>query len=88
MSPCKCVIHGVIPLHLWIIKDKLGTSVMNESGGFYLHILSNIYLAERNLTFKQQYTFKQHQTQATKYFEVQATSMTSFRCQRNAQYNL
>ena len=48
-----------------------------------------------NITFKQQYTFKfykntlkQHQTQAAKYFEVQATSMTSCRCKYSAQYNL
>ena len=46
-----------------------------------------MYLAETNVTFKQQYAFKfykytskQHQAQATRYFEVQVTSMTSCRC--------
>ena len=54
-----------------------------------------LYLAETNITFKQQYTFKfykntlkQHQTQAAKYFEIQATSMTSCRWKYSAQYNL
>ena len=58
-------------------------------------IQSNIYLTETNITFRQQYTFKsykytfkQHQAQATKYFEVQATSMASCRCNYNSQYNL
>ena len=42
--------------------------------------IEHLYLAETNITFKQQYTFKfykytfkQQQAQATKYFEVQAT---------------
>ena len=54
-----------------------------------------MYLAETNITFKQQYTFKiykytfkQNQAQARKYFEVQATSITSCCCKYNAQYNL
>ena len=54
-----------------------------------------LIFAETNITFKQQYTFKfykytfkKHQAQATKYFEVQATSVTSCRCKFNAQYNL
>ena len=58
-------------------------------------IQSNLYFAETNITFKQQYTFKfckytfkQHQAQATKYFEVQATSMTSFRFKYNLQLSL
>ena len=63
----------------------MGTGAMNESVGFYWHIsywckYRATYLAETNITFKQQYTFKfykytfkQHQAQATKYFEVQAT---------------
>ena len=58
-------------------------------------ISSDIYLPETNITFKQQYTFKfykyifkQQQAQATKYFEVQTTSMTSCRCKYSAQYNL
>ena len=73
---------------------------MNKNVGFYLHILywykyrATCILLKRT-TFKQQYTFKfykytfkQQQAQATKYFEVQATSMTSCRCKYNAQYNL
>ena len=40
-------------------------------------------------TFKfYKYTFKQHQAKATKYFEVQATSMTSCHCKYTVQYNL
>ena len=49
--------------------------------------IDDIFLAEINMTFIQQYTFKfykyafkQHQAQATKYFEAQATSMASGRC--------
>ena len=70
---------------------------MNECWFLFTYIVliqSDIYLAETNITFKQQYTFKfykytfkQHQDQATKYFEVQATSMTSCCCKYNAQYN-
>ena len=71
---------------------------MNESVILFTYIAliqSDIYLAEINITFKQQYTFKfyrytfkQHQAQATKYFENQATSMTSCRCKCNVQYSL
>ena len=57
--------------------------------------MSDLNLAETNITFKQQYsfkfckyTFKQHQAQATKFFEVQATGMTVCHCMYNAQYNL
>ena len=94
MSPCK-----IDTPHLWIIKDKLGDKRYERECWFlftYIVLIqSDIYLAETNITFKQQYTFKfykytfkQHQAQATKYFEVQATSMTSCRCKYNAQYNL
>ena len=85
MSPCK---------------TDTPTFVDNKGGDKrYERVLVFIYIyhivAETNITFKQQYifkfykyTFKQHQAQATKYFEVQATSMTSCRCKYNAQYNL
>ena len=52
--------------------------------------IEHLYLAETNITFKQQYTFKfykytfkQQQAQATKYFEVQETEYykLSFRVQ-------
>ena len=79
MSPCK----SDTP-HLWIIKDKLGGKRYERECWFlFTYIVltqSDIYLAETNITFKQQYTFKfykytfkQQQAQATKYFEVQAT---------------
>ena len=63
---------------------------------FYINfVYSQAGYNEQQYAFKQQYTlkfykyiFKQRQSQATKYFEVQATSMTSFRCKYNAQYNL
>ena len=51
-------------------------------------VQSYIYLAETNINFKQQYTFKfygytfkQQQAQTTKHFEVQATkqSVASFK---------
>ena len=32
-----------------------------------------MYLAETNITFKQQYTLKQQQAQATEYFEFEVT---------------
>ena len=80
MSPCK----SDTP-HLWIIKDKLGDK-RYERGCWFLftyivlmQVLSDLYLAETNITFKQQYTFKfykytfnQKQAQATKCLEVQA----------------
>ena len=79
------------PPYLWIIKDEPGDKRYEQEWRFlftYIVLIqSDIYLAETNITFKQQYTFKfykytfkQHQAQATKYFEVQATSMTSCRC--------
>ena len=74
MSPCK----SDTP-HLWIIKDKLGDKRYERECWFLFKyivlIQSDIYLAETNITFKQQYafkfykyTFKQHLAQATKYF--------------------
>ena len=93
MSPCKSD-----ALHLWIIKDKLGDKRYERECWFlftYIVLIqSDIYLAETNITFKEQYTFKfykytfkQEQAQATKYFEFQA-SMTSCHCENNALYNL
>ena len=61
---------------------------MNESAGFYLHIsywykYTATYILLKQITFKQQYTFKfykynlkQEQAQAKKYFEVQATKQS------------
>ena len=85
--------------HLWIIKDKLGDKRYERECWFlftYIVLIqSDIYHFERSITLKQQHTFKfykytlkQHQAQATKYFEVQAASMTSCRCKYNSQYNL
>ena len=93
MSPCK----SDTP-HLQIIKDKLGDKRYERECWFlFTYIVltqSDIYLAETNITFKQQctfkfykYTFKQHQAQAAKYFQVHATSMTNCRCKYNAQHN-
>ena len=89
----------MIAPHLWIIKDKLGDKGYKRECWFlftYIVLIqSNIYLAETNITFKKQYTFKfykytfkQHQAKVAKYFEVQATSMTSCHYKYNAQYNL
>ena len=50
---------------------------------YHIDIERHLSLAETNITFKQQYTFKlyeytfkQQQAQATKYFEVQATKQS------------
>ena len=58
---------------------------MNESVRFFLHISYWYWATYVLLKQKQQYTFKffkytfkQHQAQATKYFEVQATSNDKF----------
>ena len=81
MNPCK----SDTP-YLSIIKGKLGHKPYERECWFLftyivlMQIQSDLYLAETNITFKQQYTFKfykytfkQQQAQATKYFEVQAT---------------
>ena len=67
---------------------------MKNSIGFYLRILywykyrATYILLKQTYLALEKYTFKQQQVQATKYFEVQAQSMTSCCCKYNALYNL
>ena len=65
MRPCKSDKQGVL-LFIYIYRIAIN--------------IDDLYLAETNITFKQKYTFKfynytikQQQAEATKYFEVQAT---------------
>ena len=94
MNPCK----SNTP-HLWIIKEKLVEKRYERERWFLftyiILIQSDLYLAKTNIIFKQQYifkfykyTFKKHQTQATIYFEVQATSMISCCYKYNLQLSL
>ena len=96
MSPCK----SDTPC-FWIIKDKLGDKRYERECRFLfayivlVEIQSNLYLAETNIAFKQQYTFKfykytfkQQQAQAISTLKCKQRSMTICRCKYNALDNL